>query len=347
MSSLRSNRSSGSPMSTWSVSGSSMPSTSGRAAMNATPISTAAATMTSSASTSTSCGIVSRVPLRLGRQTYDDNRLLVMAIVNRTPDSFYDKGATYDDTAALAAVARAVDDGADLVDIGGVKAGPGDVVDTGEEVRRVAPFVALVRAAHPGLVISVDTWRAEVGRACLAEGADVINDAWGGVDPALAEEAAAAGAALVCTHAGHVEPRTRPHRIAYDDVVDDVVTTVVGLAERAIAVGVPRESVLIDPGHDFGKNTWHSLEVTRRLGELVDTGWPVLASLSNKDFVGESLDRAVPDRLVGTLAATSVCAWLGARVFRAHNVRETRDTLDMVATIRGDRQPSVTRRGLA
>src|SRR5947208_3373088 len=166
--------------------------------------------------------LLRRLPRRLGRQTYDDSRLLVMAIINRTPDSFYDKGATYDDAAALAAVDRAVDEGADIVDVGGVKAGPGEVVDATEEVRRVAPFVALVRAAHPDLVISVDTWRAEVGRACLAEGTDVINDAWGGVDPALAEEAAAAGAALVCTHAGHVEPRTRPHRIAYDDVVNDV-----------------------------------------------------------------------------------------------------------------------------
>ena len=116
---------------------------------------------------------------------------------------------------------------------------------------------------------------------------------------------------------------------------------------RAVAAGVDRESVLIDPGHDFGKNTWHSLEVTRRLPELVATGWPVLVSLSNKDFVGETLDRPVPERLVGTLATTAVSAWMGARVFRAHNVRETRDTLDMVATIRGERSPSFTRRGLA
>jgi dihydropteroate synthase len=285
--------------------------------------------------------------LRLGRATYDDGTPLVMAIVNRTPDSFYDKGATFEDDAAMAAVARAVDEGADIVDIGGVKAGPGAEVDDAEEIRRVAPFVAAVRAAHPDLVISVDTWRASVARAVLAEGADIVNDAWGGVDPALAAVAGEFSAAIVCTHAGGVAPRTRPHRIGYDDVVADVVTTVLRLAEEAVAAGVPRESVLIDPGHDFGKNTWHSLELTRRLGDLVDTGWPVLVSLSNKDFVGESLDRAVPDRLVGTLATTSVCAWLGARVFRAHNVRETRDTVDMVATIRGERRPSLTRRGLA
>jgi dihydropteroate synthase len=290
---------------------------------------------------------VSRVPLRLGRQTFADEAPLVMAIVNRTPDSFYDKGATYADDAALAAVDRAVAAGADIVDVGGVKAGPGDDVDAVEEIRRVAPFVATVRAVHPDLIISVDTWRAEVARACLAEGADVVNDAWGGVDPALAEVAAAGGAALVCTHAGGATPRTRPHRVAYADVVADVLATVTGLAERAVAAGVPRESVLIDPGHDFGKNTWHSLELTRRLDELVATGWPVLVSLSNKDFVGETLDRPVPDRLTGTLATTAVSAWLGARVFRAHNVAETREVVDMVASIRGDRMPAATRRGLA
>lgn len=114
-----------------------------------------------------------------------------------------------------------------------------------------------------------------------------------------------------------------------------------------MSLGVARESVLIDPGHDFGKNTRHSLEVTRRLGELVATGWPVLVSLSNKDFVGETLGRAVGERLIGTLATTSVSAWLGARVFRAHNVAETRQTLDMIATIRSDRAPARTVRGLA
>jgi dihydropteroate synthase len=285
--------------------------------------------------------------LRLGRRTFDDSALLVMAIVNRTPDSFYDKGATFHDAPAMDAVARAIDEGADIVDVGGVKAGPGDVVDEAEEISRVVPFIAAVRAQHPAVVISVDTWRAQVAKACLAEGADLVNDAWGGVDPDIFEVTATVDAAIVCTHAGGVTPRTRPHRIAYDDVVADVLTTITGLADKAVAAGVARESVLIDPGHDFGKNSWHSLEVTRRLDELVDTGWPVLVSLSNKDFVGETLDRAVPDRLVGTLATTAISAWLGARVFRAHNVRETRDTLDMIATIRGDRLPSYTRRGLA
>ena len=287
------------------------------------------------------------MPLVLGPRTFADDELVVMAIVNRTPDSFYDKGATFAESAALEAVDRAVDEGAAIVDIGGVKAGPGAAVDTAEEIRRTASFVAMVRGRHPGLVISVDTWRAEVGRVACAEGADLLNDAWGGYDPTLLEVAAAAGAGYVCTHAGGLRPRTRPHRVAYDDVVADVLRTTVGLAERAVQLGVPTDAVLVDPGHDFGKNTRHSLEATRRLGELVATGWPVLVSLSNKDFVGEVLDLPVGERLVGTLATTAVSAWLGARVFRVHNVAPTRQTLDMVAAIRGDRPPAVARRGLA
>jgi dihydropteroate synthase len=285
--------------------------------------------------------------LRLGPREFADDAFVVMAIVNRTPDSFFDQGATFSTAAALDAVDRAVVDGADIVDIGGVKAGPGPDVDTAEEIRRVASFVALVRERHPTLVISVDTWRAEVGQVVADAGADLLNDPWGGSDPALAEVAAAAGIGLVCSHAGGLPPRTDPHRVRYDDVVRDVVDTVVGLAERAVAIGVRRDGVLIDPAHDFGKNTRHSLEVSRRLDELVGTRWPVLVALSNKKFIGETLDLPADERLVGTLAATAIAAWQGARVFRAHQVRETRQVLDMVASIRGSRQPAVSRRALA
>ncbi len=285
--------------------------------------------------------------LKLGRHEFSDDRLLVMAIVNRTPDSFYDNGSTFAFDAALQRVRDVVREGADIVDIGGVKAAPGESVDVPAEIERTVPLVAAVRAEFPDLVISVDTWRHEVGEAACAAGADLLNDACGGWDPGLAGVAATHGAALVCTHTGGHAPRTPPHRVRYDDVVADVLRRTVGEAERAVGVGVDRRSVLIDPGHDFGKNTWHSLEITRRLGELVAVGWPVLVSLSNKDFVGESLGRPVSERLVGTLATTSLCAWLGARVFRAHNVAETRDALDMVATIRGTRPPALVIRGLA
>jgi dihydropteroate synthase len=285
--------------------------------------------------------------LKLGRQYFDDDALLIMAIVNRTPDSFYDRGATYEFDLALQRVHDVVRDGAEIVDIGGVKAAPGATVTVDEEIARTASLVAAVRADFPDVAISVDTWRHEVGEAACHAGADILNDAWGGWDPALAEVAARFGAALVCTHAGGVEPRTRPHRVCYEDIVADVLARTVVEAERAVALGVDPDSVLIDPGHDFGKNTRHSLEVTRRLADLVASGWPVLVSLSNKDFVGETLGRPVGERLLGTLAATSISAWLGARVFRAHNIAETRQTLDMVAAIRGTRPPARTVRGLA
>jgi dihydropteroate synthase len=285
--------------------------------------------------------------LRIGALDVADGAFVLMAIVNRTPDSFYDRGATYAMDAAVARVDEVVAEGADMVDVGGVKAAPGEEVDEAEEIRRTVDLIAAIRAAHPSLPISIDTWRASVAREALAAGADVINDAWGGVDPDLPAVAAEAGAGLVCTHAGGLPPRTRPHRIAYDDVVADIVRRTTALAETAVAAGVDRERILLDPGHDFGKNTRHSLEATRRLGELVATGWPVLVALSNKDFVGETLDVPLEERLTGTLAATAVSAWLGARVFRAHNVAATRQTLDMVAAIQGSRPPLRTIRGLA
>src|SRR5690606_40707333 len=151
----------------------------------------------------------------------------------------------------------------------------------------------------------VDTWRHEVGREVCQAGADLLNDAWGGVDPKLAEVAAEFGAGLVCAHTGGVQPRTRPHRVEYDDVMADVIERTVALAERAVAAGVPRDRILIDPAHDFGKNTWQSLEVTRRVGEMVDTGCPVLVSLYIKAFVCESFGLTVGVRLLDSLVATA------------------------------------------
>lgn len=285
--------------------------------------------------------------LRLGPITVAPGQHAVMAIVNRTPDSFYDKGATYGLAAALDRVDAVVAEGASIVDVGGVKAGPGDDVDVAEELRRVLPFVAAVAERHPGVAISVDTWRADVARQVVPAGATLLNDTWSGADPELAEVAAQTGVGLVCSHVGPLAVRSRPHRVAYDDVVADVRHRVLELAERAVTLGARPDGLLIDPTHDFGKNTYHSLELTRRLDALVDTGWPVLVSLSNKDFVGEALGRAVGERLTGTLAATALARWQGARVFRAHEVAPTLEVLDMVAAVLGDRPPRVARRGLA
>ncbi|MET0999266.1 MAG: dihydropteroate synthase [Marmoricola sp.] len=285
--------------------------------------------------------------LRLGRQSFADDRRLMMAIVNRTPDSFYDQGATWAEDKALDRVAQVVEEGAEIIDIGGIKAAPGEEIDADEEMRRTVPFVERVRADHPDVVISVDTWRASVGRAACKAGADVLNDAWGGADPELVDVAAEYDVGIICTHTGGVTPRTRPHRIEYADVVGSAIADTTAYAERALAAGVARESIVIDPAHDFGKTTQDSLDLTRRLDEMVATGWPVLVSLSNKDFVGESLDLPVGERLTGTLAASAIATLHGARIFRVHEVVETRQVVDMVDVIYGRRPPARAIRGLA
>jgi dihydropteroate synthase len=273
--------------------------------------------------------------LRLGSLVVPPGSFAIMAVVNRTPDSFFDHGATYEFGAALDAASRLVADGAAIVDIGGVKAGEGEEVTVAEEIRRVAGLVAAVRERHPDVAISVDTWRAEVAEAVADAGADLLNDAWGGFDPRIAEVAADRGLGLVCSHAGGLAPRTMAVSPAYADVVGEVCGYVTAQAERAVAAGVAPDAILIDPAHDFGKDTVHSLELTRRLDALAATGWPVLVAVSNKDFIGDALALPVTDRIEGTLAALAVSAWHGARVFRVHDVAAARQALDVVAAFRG------------
>lgn len=281
-----------------------------------------------------------------GRAVRGD-RALIMAIVNRTPDSFYDRGATFSDPAALARVDEAVADGADLIDVGGVKAGPGSEVDVTEELRRVVPFVADIRQRYPDVLISIDTWRAEVADQACRAGADLINDTWAGADPEVVDVAARHGVGLVCSHTGPNAPRTRPYRVRYADVVAEVAEELERAAEEALARGVRRDGIVIDPTHDFGKNTHHGLALLRGMDLLVNTGWPVLMALSNKDFIGETLDVGVNERMEGTMAATALAAGRGARIFRVHDVSATRRVLEMVAAIEGTMRPARTVRGLA
>ncbi|MCT1452815.1 dihydropteroate synthase [Corynebacterium sp. p3-SID1145] len=296
----------------------------------------------------------------------------VMAIINRTPDSFYDKGATFALDAALSRCREVVDAGATIVDVGGVKAGPGDDVDAAEEIDRVVPFIAAVRelldkrysggsggsgrggrnsssggSADVSVDISVDTWRPEVAEAAVRAGATLINDTWAGYEPELVDVAGAHKVGYVCSHTGGAVPRTRPHRVHYDDVVADVIRETTALAERAVECGVPEGKVFIDPTHDFGKNTFHGLEILRRIDEVTATGWPVLMALSNKDFIGETTGRGVGDRVAGTLAATAWCAARGVAAFRVHEVAETLDVIRTTAAIQGVAAPLDTIRGLA
>ncbi|USQ82110.1 dihydropteroate synthase [Ornithinimicrobium faecis] len=292
--------------------------------------------------------------MRLRGRAFDAGRPAVMAIINRTPDSFWGGNRHAGLDSALGALREAVEAGADIVDVGGVRAGQeGPVVDADEELRRVIPFLEAARSEFPELVLSLDTWRSEVAREAAGVGLDLINDTWAGHDPDLVAVAAEIGAGVVVSHTGGLPPRTDPVAMTYADehgddelaVVRDVLRGLAGGADVAVTAGVPAERVLIDPTLDFGKTTRHSLTVLRHTGDLAELGYPILQALSRKDFVGESLDLEPDDRLEGTLAATAIAAWLGASVFRAHDVRATRRVVDMVATIRGDRPPVRSVRG--
>ncbi len=288
--------------------------------------------------------------LVLRGRRFDAGRPAVMGIVNRTPDSFYARARFTDLEAALAALDSLVADGADLVDVGGVRAGQlGPWVEPDEEVDRVRPFLLAARERHPGLLLSLDTWRSEVALACADARVDLVNDTWAGADPHLVGVAAELGAGYVVSHTGGLPPRTDPVAVSYppepDGVVDAVLEGLAAGAERALSAGVPAERILVDPTLDFGKTTRHSLRLLRATDRIAGLGFPVLQALSRKDFVGETLDLPVDDRLEGTLAATAIAGWLGATVFRAHDVRATRRVVDMVASIRGDRPPALAVRG--
>lgn len=276
---------------------------------------------------------------RIGAREFDfSRRVAVMAIVNRTPDSFHDKGATFALERAVQASLAAVEDGADWVDVGGVPFGRGPVVDLPEELERIVPLVAAIRAATD-VVISVDTFSAGVAEAALAAGADVINDTSGLWDPAMAGVVAAGGGHLVLTHS-LTPPRTPHPSPRYDDVVAEVVDHLRSRIEVATAAGVPADNLIVDPGHDLNKNTLHSLEITRRLGEIAELGSPVLVALSNKDFIGETLDRSQYERLEGSLASAVVAIMNGARIVRVHDVRASVAAVRMTEAILGWREPA-------
>lgn len=288
-------------------------------------------------------------PMILRGHRFDAAHPAVMGIINRTPDSFY-AAARYDLTAGLDAVEQMLSTGADLIDVGGVRAGSeGGDVSVAEETARVRPFLEAVRERHPEVILSVDTWRSPVALACADAGIDLINDTWAGADPDLVHVAAQLGAGYVVTHTGGLPPRTDPVAVSYGDdpdaVVRDVLTTLAAGAAQAVVAGIPAERVLIDPTLDFGKTTRHSLRVLRATDQIAQLGFPVLQALSRKDFVGETLDLPIDERLFGTLAATAVAVWMGATVFRTHDVAATRQVVDMVASIRGDRPPTRAVRG--
>lgn len=282
-----------------------------------------------------------RDPVRtIGRRTFDfDHEIVVMGIVNRTPDSFFDQGRTYPLEQAVAAALAAADAGAGWVDIGGVPFSPDTPeVTVAEEIDRVVPVVERVAAASD-IVISVDTFRPEVASRCIAGGASVINDTTGLHDPALADVVAEQGASVVITHSLAL-PRQHLRRPQYSNVVAEIKAFLAERVQLAVDHGVPESRIVIDPGHDLNKNTLHTLELTRRLTEVADLGLPMLAAVSNKDFIGEATGMPLADRLPPSVAAATICVLNGARILRMHDIAATVAAARMIEAVLGFRQPA-------
>ncbi|MHA7306304.1 dihydropteroate synthase [Arthrobacter sp. TMN-49] len=274
-----------------------------------------------------------------GTRSLDFSRhVALMAIINRTPDSFYDGGANYALDAAVAASLAAVAQGADWVDIGGVPFAPGPALSVAEESDRVVPVIAAVAAASD-VIISVDTFLPEVAASSIAAGATVINDTTGLANPEMASVVAESGAHLVITHS-LAKPRTAYPRPHYDDVVAEVAAFLAQKVELAISLGVPAEKIIIDPGHDLNKNTLHTLAITKRFNEIAALGFPTLAAVSNKDFIGETLDQNKSERLAGSLATAVICILGGARILRMHNVAAANSAIRMTEAVLGWREPA-------
>lgn len=281
--------------------------------------------------------------LRHARGELGLDHCVVMGIVNRTPDSFYDGGRTGLEESldyALSLVAE----GAEILDVGAVKAGPGEEVGDAEETERLIPLVAALAGATD-VPLSVETGRPAVARAAFEAGAVIVNDVTGLDDAGLATTCAEAGGALVLMHHGG-QVRGRPLHPRYDDVVWAVKDEWRRLASIAEEAGLTHDRLAVDPGLDFGKNTFHSLELMRRLPELTEGPLPVLVAASRKDIVGETLGLSPDERLEGSLALVALAVGAGAAIVRVHDVRASVRTVRMVEAVLGHRAPQAPVRGL-
>ena len=273
-----------------------------------------------------------------GRSIDFSRRVAVMAVVNRTPDSFYDAGSTFGLDQAVNASLHAVDAGADWVDIGGVPFSPGPALSWREEAERVVPVIAKLRA-QSDVVISVDTFLPEVARAAVDAGADVINDTTGFSHPQMTHVVAETGVHVVITHS-LAEPRTIYPRPQYQDVIGEVREYLQRKLTHALETGISGEKIIIDPGHDLNKNTRHTLDLTAGFSAIAELGYPALAAVSNKDFIGETLDLPKQERMLGSMVAATMCIMGGARIIRMHNIPESVQTVRLIEAAAGWREPA-------
>jgi dihydropteroate synthase len=280
--------------------------------------------------------------LKHARGELELDHCVVMGILNRTPDSFYD-GGRMDLSASIDHAQKMIEEGAEVIDVGGVKAGPGADVSVEEESERL---ISLVHAlSDAGAVLSVETAHPSVARAALEAGAAIVNDVTGLTDPGLVDACAEVGAAIVLMHNGG-QIRGRPRSPGYEDIVAAVLAEWSRLASIATERGLRDQQIIVDAGLDFGKNTFHSLELMRRLDEQAAAGWPLLVAPSRKDVVGETLGLPLEERLEGTLALVAMSVLGGASIVRVHDVQAASRTVRMVEAVMGKRKPEAPIRGL-
>jgi len=282
--------------------------------------------------------------LTLGGKTFDiGERALVMGILNRTPDSFYDKGATYTLDRLIHRADQLASEGADILDVGGVKAGPGPAVGEDEELERVIPAIEALRA-RLDIPLSVDTWRASVAKQAYEVGAVVGNDISGFADPDYLPAAAAAGATVVATHI-RLGPRIPDPAPFYEDVVHEVSSFLIERADRARAAGLTSDRIVLDAGLDLGKTADQSLALLRASDQLSRLGYPLLLSTSNKTFLGVVLGLELDDRREASVAAAALGVGLGCRIVRVHDVASHRQVCSVMAAIVAARSTAVTAAG--
>ena len=273
---------------------------------------------------------------RLTRWFEERNRVLVMGVLNLTPDSFYDGGRYTTTQLAVGRALEMVEEGADIIDIGGESSRPGArSVSLDEELARVVPVVEAL-AARSDVLISVDTTKSAVARAAIDSGATIINDISAlRFDPEMGRVMAQAGVYLVLMHMQGT-PETMQQDPRYEDPVSEIKGYLRERMDAAISAGIEREHLIVDPGIGFGKRLSHNLEILRRLSEFEDLGVPILVGLSRKSFLGEILDLPTSERLEGTIAANAIAIVNGADIIRVHDAKEGRRTADVAVRLRKD-----------
>ena len=260
---------------------------------------------------------------RVGERVFDcSERTLVVGILNVTPDSFSDGGRFLDRATAVAHATRMVEEGADILDVGGESTRPGsNAVSADEELERVHPVIERLAELHPAIPISIDTRKAGVAAEALDAGATIVNDVSGGADPAMFDVVRDRESAVVLMHM-QGDPATMQESPEYDDVVGEVHEYLRQRIEAAELAGIDPERIAIDPGIGFGKGLDHNLELMHGVGALLDLGRPVLVGPSRKKFIGTILDLPEEERVEGTVGAVVCMIARGAHLVRVHDVKE-------------------------